>query len=522
MSIDRTPRLLGTAALAAGLLAWAWYLQQDLVLSHYDAKAHLVVARRIFDSLTPGWKQIGAVWLPLPHLVQAIPTQIDLFYRTGAFGSLLSIGCLATTVWAFARLVLSITGSRLGSLTSTALLLANPNLLYLHVTPMTEPLLLATTALVVLWTYEWLQSGSEMAPGRLHAALVAAAWTRYEAWAVIGAVGMVAAYVLWRQGPAAGRLKAAPVSAMAAPTSVVVAWRTGRLLIWPVVAVLLFLVLSRLTVGAWFVSGGFYVPDPRYQGHPVEDVIGVWWGGYRLSGLVIETLALGTSLVVAWRGVTRRRDAALLVPLALLAAAALPFYAMFEGHPYRIRYMVPMAAACALLCGLAVGMIGPTEDGPHNRPGPDDRPRRRRRVVAIAILAAALVEVPPWSRDAVLLEEAQWDVPVSAERGAVRACLARDYRGEKVLASMGSLAHLMQELAHHGFAIADFIHEGNGSIWAMALETGPAPHAGWMLVEERSEGGDVLARLVQRDPSFVRGMTRVCEGGGVALYRKAT
>ena len=48
-----------------------------LSLSHYDAKAHLVVARRIFDSLTPSWEQIGAVWLPLPHVLNALPVQID-------------------------------------------------------------------------------------------------------------------------------------------------------------------------------------------------------------------------------------------------------------------------------------------------------------------------------------------------------------------------------------------------------------------------------------------------------------
>jgi hypothetical protein len=85
---------------------------------------------------------------------------------------------------------------------------------------------------------------------------------------------------------------------------------------------------------------------------------------------------------------------------------------------------------------------------------------------------------------------------------------------------MGSLAHLMQELSHDGFAIADFIHEGNGSVWALAMETGPAPHAGWMLVEEESEGGDALAARILGNAAFTAGMTRVCEGGGVALYRR--
>jgi hypothetical protein len=78
----------------------------------------------------------------------------------------------------------------------------------------------------------------------------------------------------------------------------------------------------------------------------------------------------------------------------------------------------------------------------------------------------------------------------------------------------------MQDLSEEGFAIADFIHEGNGVIWELALETGPAPHAGWMLAEEQSEGGDVLAQRIRRDPSFARGMRRICEGGGVALYRR--
>ncbi len=88
------------------------------------------------------------------------------------------------------------------------------------------------------------------------------------------------------------------------------------------------------------------------------------------------------------------------------------------------------------------------------------------------------------------------------------------------MASMGSLAHYMQELSREGLALADFLHEGNGVIWHLAMETGPAPHAGWMLIEEEAEGGDVLAQRLRQDAAFARGMTRVCEGGGVALYRR--
>ena len=96
------PRLLAAATAALGVTAWIVHFQSGLVLSHYDAKAHLVVARRVFDNLTPGWQQIGAVWLPLPHLLTLVPTQLDLFYRTGIFASAISIASFALCAWASA------------------------------------------------------------------------------------------------------------------------------------------------------------------------------------------------------------------------------------------------------------------------------------------------------------------------------------------------------------------------------------------------------------------------------------
>jgi len=42
-------------AIVVGVAAAVAYDVQDLTLSHYDARAHLVVARRIIDSIRPGW-----------------------------------------------------------------------------------------------------------------------------------------------------------------------------------------------------------------------------------------------------------------------------------------------------------------------------------------------------------------------------------------------------------------------------------------------------------------------------------
>src|SRR5688572_29653268 len=201
----RLPRILAAAAFLCGAAAWMRFLDLDLVLSHYDAKAHLVVARRVIDSITPGWQQIGAVWLPLPHLIQILPAQVDVFYRTGAFASLVSIASFTLMVWAAARLVLTMTGSAPGAVTAAALLVANPNLLYLQSTPMTEPLTLGLVFLAVLWIYEWVAEPGLPVPSKLAAALFAAAWTRYEAWLILSAALALAGLSLIRGGVRPGR-----------------------------------------------------------------------------------------------------------------------------------------------------------------------------------------------------------------------------------------------------------------------------------------------------------------------------
>jgi len=71
-----------------------------------------------------------------------------------------------------------------------------------------------------------------------------------------------------------------------------------------------------------------------------------------------------------------------------------------------------------------------------------------------------------------------------------------------------------------GFALHDFLHEGNGDLWAAAVAH-PITQVRWMMIEEVSEGGDVLAQRARTDPTFLEGFTRVCEGGGVALYRSS-
>ena len=482
------------AAALLGMLVALRYAQLGLTLSHYDARGHLIVARRIFDSITPGWQQIGAVWLPLPHLLNALPVQIDALYRTGASGVALSVLSFAVACGAIGWVIAALTGSWLAAAAGTLVFALNPNVLYLQATPMTEPLLIAlnvaSIALLLAYCERVIRPFSrDCEPPTIPvvgSAFALACLTRYEAWPVtIGAL-VAAVWVLWRRGVPLPRASRA-IAAVA---------------VYPVVAIVAFTIFSKIVVGAWFASG-FFVPENPAQGHPFDAVNQIVWGLHALSGSGVLLAALAGILVLATTGLWFGDRAANILPLALFGTAAVPWSAFVDGHPYRIRYMVPLIAAQAICAGVAAGSW-----------------RKVRVPLAVVLVALAAAELRPMNDTAPMVLEAQWDQPNAAKRLAVTACLQAGYRGETVMASMGSLGHYMQDLASAGFSIRDFLHEGNGDIWLNALDT-PRPFAGWILIEEKAEGGDMIAQTVRTRPSFLDGYARVCEGAGLALYRRA-
>src|SRR5262245_2411474 len=192
--------MLGGLAASVGTAAALRYHALGLTLTHYDARAHLVVARRIFDSITPGWQQIGAVWLPLPHLLNALPVQIDFFYRTGFSAIAISILSLALATGSVGWIVVTLTESSAAAVAAAAVFALNPNVLYLQSTPMTEPLLMALTLASVALLMAWCDGSGTILTGTVGVAFALACMTRYEAWPVMGAALVAAIWVRWRQG----------------------------------------------------------------------------------------------------------------------------------------------------------------------------------------------------------------------------------------------------------------------------------------------------------------------------------
>ena len=200
LSLRHETWLVACVALLPSLIALAYGLPRNMLLLYGDAVAHLHIARRFFDSLNPGFRQLGSVWLPLPHLLLLPFVQKMSWWQTGLAGAWPSmafyvLGCAG--IYRLARLWLRPSAA----IVAVAFYGLNPGLLYMQTTAMTEPLFLALmiwSALLIAEHGRALKAGEQQRASRLLVAaglvLVGAIFTRYDGWIFASFAWLI---VLW-------------------------------------------------------------------------------------------------------------------------------------------------------------------------------------------------------------------------------------------------------------------------------------------------------------------------------------
>lgn len=172
------------AALLAACAVWlSW--RQGWTLYYGDAEAHLNIARRILDSRTPGYGQIGTGWLPLLHLLVMPLAARDELWRSGLAGAIPPAVCFVLGVTFLFAAVRRVFLSTTAGAVAAALYALNPNALYLQSTPMTEPVFFAGLAGLLYFTVRFGETqtlGSAVVAG---IATFAATLTRYDGWFLI-------------------------------------------------------------------------------------------------------------------------------------------------------------------------------------------------------------------------------------------------------------------------------------------------------------------------------------------------
>jgi hypothetical protein len=173
------------ALAAIGGAATRFVNHSGWTLYYGDAEAHLNIARRIVDSRTPGYDQIGSPWLPLPTALTLIFAQYDPWWRNGLAGAIPSSACFVLAGAFLFSAVRRAMRSSAAAFAALGIWALNPNLLYLQATPMTEPVFLAGFMALLYCTILFRDTQSPWAVAGAGLASIAASLSRYEGWFLI-------------------------------------------------------------------------------------------------------------------------------------------------------------------------------------------------------------------------------------------------------------------------------------------------------------------------------------------------
>jgi hypothetical protein len=487
-------RLLARITFLISIAALAFYFRHGAILLYGDAVAHINIARRVFDSRTPGIFQLGTVWLPLPHLLDAPFIANDWMWSTGLGASIPSvIAYVAGTLGVF-RLLRGY-ASRLTAWIGAFIYALNPNLIYMQATAMTEVLYLAFFIWAVVYLCEFVKyvkvDGERGRKSLERSAIMvsAAMLVRYDGWFLAAVIALSAMIIAWRVGWHARPVRQALVR---------------------------FVLLTGLTAGVWLAYNyaNFYNPlefatgpystraivgasaMPIYPGkdHPRTAAL-YFLKAARLNisegGLEYPLLSIAFVAALAALCFSRRHWPALLLWIPVLfytlsiAWASVPIYVppWWPHSYYNVRYGLQMLPAVAVFAALAFEFLA--QIMPTRIPG------------VIIVLIAAASYYMAWQKGPICLREAQ-------ANGRARMMFEQHLALELKKLPLG--ATLMMNCGAHGGALQDagiplrrVLQEGNHPEWTIGLSA-PARAADYVVAFQ----GDELSYAVRGSPQGLR------------------
>jgi hypothetical protein len=163
-------------------LSALWWLHRGYILYYGDAQAHLNISRSIVDSRTPGYDQIGTVWLPLLHVMCLPFVMNDSLWSSGLAGTIPVAACFVVAGLCFYLGAREAYQSSIAAGVVVACFALNPNILYLASIPMTEVVFLAGLAVLVLALFRFRETQITRFVWLGIVAVWAMTLTRYDGW----------------------------------------------------------------------------------------------------------------------------------------------------------------------------------------------------------------------------------------------------------------------------------------------------------------------------------------------------
>lgn len=508
---DHVLVILLSAAVSAGALVF--YYHRDAVLLYGDAVAHINIARRVFDSRTPGLFQLGTVWLPLPHILEIPFILNDRLWQSGLGASIPSMLAYVAGALGLFRLVRGL-ASRVSAWIAALVYAFNPNLIYMQSTAMTEALYLA----LFIWTAVHFSEFARVKddPQRARRSLercgmvvAAAMLVRYDGWFLAAIIAVGTGMVIWRRRPVAVTLRRGWINFLLLTALTAGLWlaynyahygnalefangpysaraiqqrsRTATMPSYPGehsprTAALYFLKVSRLNLGEGRA-------EPILLAVAFTALLAVIYFARKfLPWTVLWTPALFYALCIAW--------------------GSLPIY-LPDWWPfsfYNVRYGLQMLPAAAVFVGVANELLSKLV------------PSRLIPLAVGCLVAASYASL--WQHTPICLREAEVN-------GRARMEFDRQLASE--LGKLPPSATILMDCSAHPGAVQDagihfrrVLRESNPPYWELALAE-PARAADYVIAMP----GDDLSFAVRRTPRQLKLIATVGTPPGplAAIYR---
>jgi Dolichyl-phosphate-mannose-protein mannosyltransferase len=468
--------VLVCASLLSCLSTWI-FASQNLHIAHFDAKGHLLVSRRIFDNLNPGFRQIGAFWLPLPHILYLPFVKNDWLYFSGLAGTPLSMLSFVGTIWIFFRLIETVF-NRFAAFCCSILYLTNPNMLYLQTTPLTENLaLLFMIGSVYLFVLFFLKNERKyLAFASL--ASVAGILTRYENWFVSACIGLLLIILSLKE-------------------------RRGfkNFVIDALVFGLSNLAAMALTFWInWYTTGHAYM-DHSFKHTDFQPAQGSFFLAFMVVLYTVGNLISYDwtifALIAAFILMRKRfRETPFLASLAILGPLLLYLFEYRDNHPTRIRYGLPFVPIAIYFLAYWPG---------------------RSRLITFLFLVwiGHIAWTSPFYKvgSSELMRESMRDSEnLSLQQGLITYVQKHD-DGKLILAAMGDIAPILYDLK---LPVKRYVHEGAKPYWNDAVAYAhPEKIVGWVFMTQDDR---VWAKL-HDDPEFHKHFALIGRNGFLELYK---
>ena len=507
---DQTSLWLALIAIVVSVLSFIYFSHQGTILSYKDAVSHMEIAKRIFNSPTPGFGQLGGVWLPLPHLLMLPFVWNNWLYYNGLAGSLSSMVSYIVASVLLYKIIFDLTSKKLPALTGAFVFMANPNILYMQSTAMTELLLFACMLGMVYSLQRWIRT--EEKKYLLYAGIASFLGTlsRYEAWVLFAAMLVVMFYVGWRkQYGSPYHLVRGVVQKRYRHQDNVLGGRFLAFLFVGGIGILGWVFWNDLILGnPLYFQDGQYAKPSLWVGKS-DKVVGNWVASFHTYWyamtdnlhLVIVVLMIVGLLVILVRGRLRHETLPALTLLVMF-----PFYvvALYEGQRplyvsqvqhaafetnnlLNVRFGLLMVLPASILIGYMVAQL--------------DWKRHGKVLCAVGCAAVAALTIvlavesfndPASSiitnKEAVVEMHSTYD----EDSAMTSQYLRHHYNGGLVLMeSYGNEALPYQ--AH--LSLGDVVYEGSYKLWNPTLANPSAHHIRWIVMRGPSQPDDVYKRL---------------------------